>query len=286
VIIALLNNSTFEVALTLIVAGGIIAATSVALTLRNSSRTRGGRRVISPSTTTKSMQESGKPDAKEVIPDIPTAELTLNSTETTSPEIIQTFQGEESSGSSPISASFEIAPVNTFQAPTLEEKDTVASVEATTSISTDNAQNLAPNPADNVNQGEEKTQFAKVEAVPSIPLAATNESINQQENPPTPSAQSLPIPTDNSALDNLIPAPFPIGVQNSVPGTLNAGGSPSYGNAPSAYCVKCKSKKQIRDPSGVTMKNGKAAISGFCCDCGTKVFRIGRFPSSSSSPSS
>ena len=42
-----------------------------------------------------------------------------------------------------------------------------------------------------------------------------------------------------------------------------------------AYCVKCKAKKDIKDPKNVTMKNGKPAVSGECPTCGTKVFCIG-----------
>jgi RNase P subunit RPR2 len=40
------------------------------------------------------------------------------------------------------------------------------------------------------------------------------------------------------------------------------------------YCVKCKTKTEIKDPKEVTMKNGRAAITGTCSVCGTKVFRI------------
>ena len=42
-----------------------------------------------------------------------------------------------------------------------------------------------------------------------------------------------------------------------------------------AYCVKCKSKTEIKDAQKVTLKNGKAATKGVCPKCGTKVFRIG-----------
>lgn len=42
-----------------------------------------------------------------------------------------------------------------------------------------------------------------------------------------------------------------------------------------AYCVKCKAKREIKNPADVTMKNGKPAISGECPVCGTKIFRIG-----------
>lgn len=41
-----------------------------------------------------------------------------------------------------------------------------------------------------------------------------------------------------------------------------------------AYCVKCKKKVLIIDSNQVSLKGGKAALQGFCPDCGTKVFRI------------
>ena len=42
-----------------------------------------------------------------------------------------------------------------------------------------------------------------------------------------------------------------------------------------AYCVKCKAKKEMKEPTAVTMKNGKPATQGTCPKCGGKVFRIG-----------
>ena len=33
-----------------------------------------------------------------------------------------------------------------------------------------------------------------------------------------------------------------------------------------AYCVKCKAKREMKDPTAVTMKNGKPATSGTCAD--------------------
>ena len=42
-----------------------------------------------------------------------------------------------------------------------------------------------------------------------------------------------------------------------------------------AYCVKCKAKTEMKDPTAVTMKNGKPAMSGTCSTCGTKMFQIG-----------
>jgi hypothetical protein len=44
---------------------------------------------------------------------------------------------------------------------------------------------------------------------------------------------------------------------------------------PEAYCVKCKAKKEIKDPTQVTMKNGRPAVQGTCPDCSTKLFKIG-----------
>ena len=42
-----------------------------------------------------------------------------------------------------------------------------------------------------------------------------------------------------------------------------------------AYCVKCKSKREIQSPQSITMKNGRPATQGTCPVCTTKVFRIG-----------
>lgn len=44
------------------------------------------------------------------------------------------------------------------------------------------------------------------------------------------------------------------------------------------YCVKCKEKREMKDPKEVSMngKGGKkrAAMTGVCTKCGTKMFRI------------
>lgn len=42
-----------------------------------------------------------------------------------------------------------------------------------------------------------------------------------------------------------------------------------------AYCVKCKAKKDMANPTAITMKNGKPATTGTCTTCGTKMFKIG-----------
>ncbi len=41
-----------------------------------------------------------------------------------------------------------------------------------------------------------------------------------------------------------------------------------------AYCVKCREKRDIKDPEEVTMKNGRPAMQGTCPVCGTKLFRM------------
>lgn len=43
-----------------------------------------------------------------------------------------------------------------------------------------------------------------------------------------------------------------------------------------AYCFKCRTKKDIKNPQKVTLKNGRPATKGVCPTCGTKLFRIGQ----------
>jgi len=43
-----------------------------------------------------------------------------------------------------------------------------------------------------------------------------------------------------------------------------------------AYCLKCRTQREMKDSKPVTMKNGKAATSGSCPVCGTKMYRIGK----------
>jgi Domain of unknown function (DUF5679) len=46
--------------------------------------------------------------------------------------------------------------------------------------------------------------------------------------------------------------------------------------ATEAYCVKCRTKRVMKDEKAVTMKNGKPATQGVCPECGTKMFKIGK----------
>jgi RNase P subunit RPR2 len=45
--------------------------------------------------------------------------------------------------------------------------------------------------------------------------------------------------------------------------------------AAEAYCVKCKTKREMKDATQITMKNGRPATEGKCPECGTKMFKIG-----------
>lgn len=42
-----------------------------------------------------------------------------------------------------------------------------------------------------------------------------------------------------------------------------------------AYCMKCKEKKEMRDPVEGTTKNGKPITKGTCPACGSTICRIG-----------
>ena len=44
--------------------------------------------------------------------------------------------------------------------------------------------------------------------------------------------------------------------------------------AEKGYCVKCKAKREIKNPEKVTMKNKRNAIKGCCPECGTGMYRI------------
>jgi hypothetical protein len=43
-----------------------------------------------------------------------------------------------------------------------------------------------------------------------------------------------------------------------------------------AYCVKCRTKREIKSPKAIVMKNKRPATQGTCPTCGTKVFKIGK----------
>ncbi len=41
-----------------------------------------------------------------------------------------------------------------------------------------------------------------------------------------------------------------------------------------AYCVKEKAQKPMKDAHEVTLKNGKHAMQGICASCGTKMMKF------------
>ncbi|MCR4407546.1 MAG: type I DNA topoisomerase [Anaerolineae bacterium] len=51
-----------------------------------------------------------------------------------------------------------------------------------------------------------------------------------------------------------------------------------------AYCVKCKDKREMRDPQALYMENGTPATRGVCPVCGTSMFRMGRTPAHNDLP--
>ena len=48
--------------------------------------------------------------------------------------------------------------------------------------------------------------------------------------------------------------------------------------APTAYCMKCKTKRQMQAPQAVFTKTGTPATRGQCGECGTTLFRMGNTP--------
>ena len=43
-----------------------------------------------------------------------------------------------------------------------------------------------------------------------------------------------------------------------------------------AYCMKCRTKREMKDAKATTMKNGRPATQGTCPVCRTKMFKIGK----------
>ena len=45
---------------------------------------------------------------------------------------------------------------------------------------------------------------------------------------------------------------------------------------PEGYCFKCKSRKRLKDPVQLSMKNGRSRIQGFCETCGVEMSKMGK----------
>lgn len=42
------------------------------------------------------------------------------------------------------------------------------------------------------------------------------------------------------------------------------------------YCLKCRTKREMKNAQAVTLKNGRPATQGVCPVCGTKITVIGK----------
>ena len=51
----------------------------------------------------------------------------------------------------------------------------------------------------------------------------------------------------------------------------------SYDNIMDGYCVKCRSKRTMKNSKSVIMKNGRPAQKGICDTCDTIMFKIGKY---------
>jgi len=51
-----------------------------------------------------------------------------------------------------------------------------------------------------------------------------------------------------------------------------------------AYCVKCRAKREMKEPQPVYTRKGQPGSRGVCPVCGTKMFRMGRTPAHASLP--
>ncbi|MCY4528249.1 MAG: DUF5679 domain-containing protein [Chloroflexi bacterium] len=41
-----------------------------------------------------------------------------------------------------------------------------------------------------------------------------------------------------------------------------------------AFCMKCRTKREMSNPQAITMKNGRPATQGVCPVCSKKMFLI------------
>ena len=54
-----------------------------------------------------------------------------------------------------------------------------------------------------------------------------------------------------------------------------AGGDVPSRGAIAAYCIKCRKKTAVSDPTESRLKNGRPAVRGRCSECGSTVVRMG-----------
>jgi hypothetical protein len=251
----LLGITTLELGILLVVIGGALAGVAVSLAVH---RQRTTTKSVSAAVDVKGVA------ASESVSD--ESEDFLNLDSEPAPVVVASHEeGNETS----IPDTIVPVPVSTYQSASAQSE---MAQETFNPIATEPPEQSIPlfddlqvsNPVDK----------AEIHAPPKI------EEISQRATEQRTSApESIALPTDSVAIENMTPAPsFPMAQQPPVSlASVGASSTPkTSSNAPSAYCVKCKSKKQMKDPTSVTMKNGRPALSGYCCDCGTRVFRIGK----------
>lgn len=61
---------------------------------------------------------------------------------------------------------------------------------------------------------------------------------------------------------------------DAIPGPHPAGSEKEEARM-QAYCLKCRTQREMQNPQAVTMKNGKPATRGKCPVCGTTMYKIG-----------
>jgi hypothetical protein len=192
-----------------------------------------------------------------------------------------------------LSPSAPTAMINTYQAETAANQTPDSSlsdaIDSATKVSIPEKETLDFGPPSETFQSEwiqkespeAQAPFEYPAPLTSLESQAASYPLRTDESSSsTETTVPLALPTDSVALQNISHIPVPTGVQGATSNAFSYSAGNSSDATMHAYCVKCKSKKQIRDPRAVTMKNGRPAISGICNDCGTRVFRIGRFPTS------
>lgn len=58
---------------------------------------------------------------------------------------------------------------------------------------------------------------------------------------------------------------------------IRAGTAPDgqHGDRPEAYCLTCKTRRQIHNPQAQLMKNLRTGVKGSCPVCGRGLFSVG-----------
>jgi len=67
-------------------------------------------------------------------------------------------------------------------------------------------------------------------------------------------------------------APSPVGAPLVEVGITPA--TPVKAKRIRAYCLKCRTKREMKNPESITLKNGRPAVQGTCPRCGSKMSRI------------